>query len=247
MEDHLRVYATQAGLNPFEERLREPKIHTCLEKNNEIISCAFQAYAIGETMTMESFVAFTSDAETFAEGKRFSSIEDVKVIVGDNNTSGHGHHGHRHSANSMIVQSASKIGDGALLFEEFAEAIVRMANVVCSEQKPLGDKTNRLCTNVISPLLTALNEEDEKKNEEKEPTEGKEKVAEEEKKEESEEKKEGGAADTEGAAAAVAEGEEGGEEKKEEEAVDEVKEEPKIHLKGKTLKKGPKARPPRRF
>jgi len=233
MEDHLRAYATQTGMNPSEERLRETKVHQCLEKNNGVISGAFEAYSEGPFLKMSSFVAFCSDCGKF--GGKDLSLEEIRAIVGESHhhrwKPGHAHHGH-----NMIVQNATEIGDGVMLFEEFCDAIVRMSNTVYNEQKPLSDKTNRVCANILTPLLKALGEEEEKEEVVVKKVTIVEDVVEEEEKEKAvpaaEEKKEEGDA---------------AEEKKEEEVAPVVVEPPKIVLKGKTLKDKPKARPPRRM
>jgi len=222
MEDHLRVFATQTGLNPFEERLRESKVAQSLEKNSPLLNDLWLVYASegGDFMKMSSFAAFCADCSNFGNCKGFS-LDEIKSIVGDSIVGG----GRRNHGQHLVVQSLEEAGDGRLLYEEFLEAVVRMSNLVFVEQKPLSDKTNRLCVNIISELLNEIKKVDDEKQVKKNVAFAEEDPV---------------AADTGGE-----EKKDGGEE--EEKTVETVvPEPPKITLKGKALKAGGKRRPPRR-
>ena len=170
MDDHIRLYATQTGLNPFEEKLREPKVKAIFEKHSSLVGDIFKLYA-GESvsLSLKNLYAMCADCSNFGSCKLLS-VDEVKLIVGetvDSNSNGHGHshgRGRTHSSSkSMIVQSSSKIGDGSIVYEEFEEALVRLANLYVGEQKPLTEKLNRLVDNVLQPLMAEVEAEKKKK------------------------------------------------------------------------------------
>jgi hypothetical protein len=153
MEDHVRVYATQPGLNMFEEKLCETKVRNVFMNNETLLKQVFDEYKTGggdETMTKKNWLLFCMDAAAFNK-INVDSKEALALASRDANGSNH----HHHSGTSLFADEGAALND-KMLYSEFCEAIGRLAHFLKKDQVPLQEKIKALMESVVAPLAGVL-------------------------------------------------------------------------------------------
>ena len=147
VEDHLRVYATQSGLNPFEEKMRESKVQNVISSNLSLLDSVWNKYssggnADGRVMRLRNFVLFVNDCACFGKKK----VKNIKTALAFSQPTAHHHHDAMSSSEDILNTSMVKA--------EFFEAILRLASDSHSEQVPLQEKAKLYLNGTISPLMS---------------------------------------------------------------------------------------------
>ena len=150
VEDHVRVYATQSGLDMAEEKMAEPKVQNAMLANMPVFESIWTKYAVKKgsegVMLLREFVLFVTDCSSFGR-KRTKNIKDTVSFIRPAPLFHHNHH-HHHDDNA----SADSL-DAFLVKAEFLEALIRLAADSHTDQVPLQEKIKLYVAGTLSPLM----------------------------------------------------------------------------------------------
>jgi len=157
VEDHLRVYATQTGLDMAEDKMAEPKVQNAIAANMPLYDSIWAKYAVSGggsgTMMLREFVVFVTDLSSFGR-KRVKNIKETLALTRPAGPSHHHrqHHQHHHDDSGVDVL------DGCLVKAEFLEALVRLSADSHTEQVPLQEKIKLFVSGTLAPLMDNFEE-----------------------------------------------------------------------------------------
>ncbi|GMH67765.1 hypothetical protein TrLO_g14698 [Triparma laevis f. longispina] len=155
VEDHIRVYATQTGLNAFEDKMVEGKVKAAIDGNAGVLNAVFEKYAKGwedGVMSKREFLIFVNDTSGFGNKKAYKSEEIMKFTEPSNVE----HHHHHHHGGHPGVEGGLDDGavfDSFMLKAEFLEALCRLANAYNTGMVPLQEKLKTYFVGVLGPLM----------------------------------------------------------------------------------------------
>ncbi|GMH84322.1 hypothetical protein TrVE_jg5930 [Triparma verrucosa] len=153
VEDHIRVYATQTGLNAFEDKMTEPKVKLGLTSNAGLLSAVFEKYAKKAedgVMSKREFLIFVADASCFGNKKSYSP-EEVMAFCEPSKPEHHHHHHAQFGVENGLDDGA--IFENLMLKAEFLEAVCRLANAYNTNMVPLQEKLKTYFVGVLGPLM----------------------------------------------------------------------------------------------
>ena len=159
VEDHLRVYATQTGLNALEEKIAEPKVRACLEANAPLFDAIFKRYSekddSGMFISKREWLILVQDSISFGKRKALRTPE-ILALCAPSSPEGHHrnhhHHQHHHAKHHGDLNEKAALAS-LMVKEEFLEALCRLANDYSTDMVPLQEKIKSYVKAVLAPLM----------------------------------------------------------------------------------------------
>ncbi|GMI40686.1 hypothetical protein TrCOL_g11824 [Triparma columacea] len=155
VEDHLRVYATQTGLDIAEDKMAEPKVQNAISANMPLFETIWAKYAVAGrgsgVMLLREFVLFATDCSSFGK-RRSKNVKEILSLTRPAEASHHNHH-HYHHHHEDENGPNTDVLDSCLVKAEFLEALVRLSADSNKEQVPLQEKVKLYVTGTLAPLM----------------------------------------------------------------------------------------------